>query len=181
MIDTFGITNKVAELRKAFDGTFALPPPARMDAEFESLLAIRVAGDPYALVLREISGLVNGRTAVPFPSPIQELLGVAGIRGRLVPVYSLASLLGYAANREMPRWIVVCAPEDSMALSFSTFEGYLRTDATNIHAAQKANNGRDHVTQVVRTGASIRAVVSILSIVQAIQKRVGEAQVSKER
>ena len=46
--------NKAAQLRQDFDRTFALPPSLAAP-EVEDLLAIRVAGDPYAIRLLDIA------------------------------------------------------------------------------------------------------------------------------
>ena len=89
--------SKVAEIRNAFDHSYAIPPASQVGEQIENLLAVRVAGDPYALRVGEISSLTNSRKTVALPSPVSELLGVAGIRGGFVPVYSLAALLGRRA------------------------------------------------------------------------------------
>src|SRR5258708_16163647 len=83
----------------------------------------------------EISGLATDRKIVAFPSPIPELLGVAGIRGALVPVYSLAMLLGYNAETERTRWLALCGTEDSVDLVLSDFDGYIRILLTKPSAA----------------------------------------------
>jgi len=173
MIGTRATANKVAELREEFDRTFALSPPSQGEEEFDSLLAIRVAGNAYAVRLGEMSGLVNNRETVPFPSPIPEFLGVAGIRGELVPVYSLAALLGHNLNVDMPRWIVLCGAENPVGLAFPKFDSFLQISRSDIHSTQRDEGVRDHVTEVVRAGAVARAMISIPSILRAIRGRIG--------
>ena len=73
------VESKAAELRQAFDLSFALPPPQEL-VEVEDLLTIRVAGDPYAIRLRDIAGMVAGRKVVPVPAVTPDLLGLAGSR-----------------------------------------------------------------------------------------------------
>jgi purine-binding chemotaxis protein CheW len=94
MNETPMIENKAAELRQAFDLSFALPPP-QASQEVEDLLTIRVAGDPYAIRLCDIAGMVTGRKVVPLPAATLDLLGLAGIRGGIVPVFGLSSILRY--------------------------------------------------------------------------------------
>ena len=55
--------NKAAQLRQAFDRTFALPPSG-VSPEAEDLLTIRVAGDPYAIRLLDIAEIVTERRVV---------------------------------------------------------------------------------------------------------------------
>jgi purine-binding chemotaxis protein CheW len=129
----------------------------------------------------EISGLATDRKIVAFPSLIPELLGVAGIRGALVPVYSLAMLLGYSAETERTRWLALYGTEDPIALAFGEFEGYVRVSRAQLYLAEQKNVARTHVQQVVRATDLIRAVVSIPLIRKTIQRRCGNVGVSKER
>jgi chemotaxis signal transduction protein len=96
-----GIEQRVRLLRSAFDEAFSLAPVATPES-FEDLLVIRVAGAPYSLRARQITGLVASRRIVPLPSATPQLLGVAGHRGALVLVYSLAALLGHRADVKPP-------------------------------------------------------------------------------
>ncbi|HYL62684.1 MAG TPA: chemotaxis protein CheW [Candidatus Methylomirabilis sp.] len=175
------ITAKVAELRRVFDEARAAPFSSGAAELTEDLLAIRVSRDAYAVKASEISGLATDRKIVPLPSPIPELLGVAGIRGALVPVYSLAMLLGYNADTERTRWLALCGSEDPVALAFSEFDGYVRIPVTQLYAAEQKDVARTHVQQVVRATDMVRAVVSIPLIRETIQRRCGNDGVSKER
>jgi purine-binding chemotaxis protein CheW len=175
------ITAKAAELRSVFDQSRAAPLSSGAQEQAEDLLAIRVARDAYAIRVSEISGLATGKKIVGFPSPIPELLGVAGIRGALVPVYSLAMLLGYNAETQRTRWLALCGTEDPFALVFSDFEGYVRVSLTQLYAAEQKDVARTHVHYVVRATDMVRAVVSIPLIIKTIQRRCGNDGVSKER
>jgi chemotaxis signal transduction protein len=175
------IAAKLAELRNAFDQTRATPMLSDAEEQTESLLAIRVSRDPYAIRVNEISGLSTDRNIVAFPTPFTELLGVAGIRGTLVPVYSLAALLGYAGEMERTRWLALCGNEEPVALAFSVFEGYLQVPLKQLYAIEQKDVTRSHVKHLVRSADMIRAVVSIPLIREALQERCGNKSVSKER
>jgi chemotaxis signal transduction protein len=170
---------KLAELRNAFDQTFAISAVSQAAEQIEDLLCIGVAGDHYAIKVSEISGLVNNRKAVALPSPVPELLGVAGIRGGLVPVYSLAALLGYSQDTGRPRWFALCGSEEPLALAFSDFEGYLRIPVSQVYAAEQKDVARAHLKHVLCAAGVVRAVVSIPDLVEMIKRRFGS--VSKER
>jgi chemotaxis signal transduction protein len=183
MSDLSPITKSVADLRNAFDRPYSLPPASYEGERLENLLAMRLAGKPYALRVTEIGGLANNRKTVSIPSPIPELLGVAGVRGGLVPVYSLAALLGYAQDVASARWLALCGAENQVALSFSDLEGYLRVPAAQVYAADQENipTGRGVFKDVARVGDLVRPVVSIPALVEMIQRRCGEARSSKQR
>ncbi len=171
---------KAAALRHAFDRSFALPPPQAAQ-QIEDLLAIRVAGDPYAIRLRDIAGVVAGRRVVPVPAVTLDLLGLAGIRGRVVPVFGLASLLGYGQAGGSPRWMVLCGPEEPIALAFSDFEGYLRLPTSALHADDSLRGTRQHVSEVASTEAGARSVISIPLVVATLRNRVEHPQPVKEQ
>lgn len=174
-------TAKAVELRSVFDRERAAPSSSRTEVQTESLLAIRVSRDAYAIRVSEISGLATDRKIVAFPSPISELLGVAGIRGTLVPVYSLAGLLGYGAVAGQVRWLVLCGTEEPFALAFTDFEGYVRIPQEQLYSAEQKDVTRTHVTHVARTTDMVRAVVSIPLFRETIQERCRKYSVQKER
>ncbi len=175
------IAARVAELRRTFDQARAVPSSSAGDIQAESLLAIRVSRDAYAIRVSEISGLATDRKIVAFPSLIPELLGVAGIRGSLVPVYSLAGLLGYGGETGQVRWLVLCGTEEPFALAFNDFEGYLQMPRTLLHQAEQKDVTRTHVTHVARATDMVRAVVSIPLLRETIQERCRKNGVPKER
>jgi len=175
------IAAKLAELRKVFDQTRAAPMFSGVEGQTESLLAIRVSRDPYAIKVSEISGLSTDRNIVAFPTPFPDLLGVAGIRGALVPVYSLAALLGYAVETERTRWLALCGTEEPVALAFSSFEGYLQVPMGQLYSVEQKDMASGHVRALVRSADVIRAVVSIPLIRQAIRGRCGNKSDSKEQ
>ena len=179
MRDTPVVVSQVAELRRAFDLSFALPP-AQALAELEDLLAIRVAGDRYAIRLRDVTGLVAGRTIVPVPADAPDLLGLAGLRGGVVPVFGLASILGYGQAPAEPRWLILCGAEEPLALACSDFEGCLRVPKASLHACEDLRPTRQYVEQVASTEAGARAVIAMSLVVATIRKQSGPHRPEKE-
>ncbi len=173
------VDSRVAELRRAFDRSFALPPPVASE-ELEDLLAIRVAGDPYAVRLRDIAGVVAGRRVVPIPAAAPDLLGLAGIRGGVVPVFGLASILGYGQAPGAPRWLLLCGAEDPIALGFADFEGYLRVPKSALHADENVRRARHYLTEVASMDTGARAVIGIPLVVATIRNRSGRNRPAKE-
>jgi chemotaxis signal transduction protein len=175
MIDLSPVPAKAAELRNAFDRARAVPLVSVAAERVENLLAIRVSGDAFAIRLSEISGLATDRKIVGFPSPIPELLGVAAIRGRLLPVYSLAALLGYSPHAGQGRWLVLCGTEEPVGLAVNDFEGYVRVPLAQVYTAEQKDEASTHVKHVVRAADMVRDVISIPLIIEVIQRRCRNA------
>lgn len=74
-------------------------PAASMPAPSETadILAIRVMGQPLALRIDQTTGVIaltGNRRVVRLPGGDRALLGVVAVRGVVMPVFSLATLLG---------------------------------------------------------------------------------------
>ena len=174
--------NKAAQLREAFDRSFGLPP-LLASAEVVDLLLVRVAGVPYAIRRLDIAQIISGRSVVAVPAVTPDLLGLAGIHGGIVPVFGLASVLGYGPDSESPRWMIVCGTEEPIALAFSDLEGYLQLPASALTADENFRTAGEHlkyVDQVASTPDGVRAVISIPLIVAAIRNRISQHRPTKE-
>lgn len=147
------IDERAAALRRAFDETFAAAPHEAATPT-DAFLAVRVAGDPFAIRLSEIALIAATPRIVAVPSRNPAALGVAGLRGSLVAVYSLARLLGYDGGRASHRWIAVAAGVDAVALAFDEIDAFVR-------APRDAGGAFDDA-------GVTRAVVDVASLVTSI-------------
>jgi chemotaxis signal transduction protein len=118
-------------LRDEFDRSFANPPSVGT-AAVDDLLLIALGGDQHVMRLADISGLFVDKAITPLPSPVAELLGIAGFRGTVLPVFDLSRLLG-GPKATAPRWLVVAAA-GPIAFAFDGFGGYLRVRSDAIVA-----------------------------------------------
>lgn len=160
---------RLAELRLAFDESFASPPPEPA-RDLLHFLAIRVAGDPYALRLTELAGLQPYRKIVSLPG---SAAGLAGVRGRLVAVYSLAVLLGYPTVEAKARWIVVCEADHSIGLVIEDFERHQHVAGSALQTAAESGPLNEHVSAIYRDEPGSRSVLAIPSILAAIRRQTG--------
>jgi chemotaxis signal transduction protein len=117
------MARQVAELRHAFDQRFALAPPTGEAARL-SLLHIQVGDQPYVLPLAGLVAFTACGRIAPLPGQHPACLGLAGHRGRAIPVYGLGLLLGRAAGDGPPRWLAVTARGPGIAVA--TFSGQIQ-------------------------------------------------------
>ena len=170
------------DLARAFDRSFA--DPVRIaPQEVERLLAIRVGGDPYAVRLRDISGLVVDRKIVPLPrrtpAGARSPLGLVGLRGNLAPVYSLGALLGRGAIGAPTRWLLLVGAGPLFGLAFDDFDGHREIVSTDISCRQDEAPGAP-VPDLVRTGGAQRGLISVASLTETITAQISNRGRTKE-
>jgi chemotaxis signal transduction protein len=165
-------SERAAALRLAFDRGFAEPLRPGTDLS-EALIAIRVGGERYAMRLGEIAGLFADKKVTPVPGGDASLIGIAGFRGAIVPVYGLAALLGQA-SAQRPRWLVI-ASAAPVALAFEAFEAQLSVPPDAILPAQSGSKARSCIRDFVRASHFSGPVIHLPSVLDAIKSRRGEA------
>jgi purine-binding chemotaxis protein CheW len=171
------MSETAAGLRLAFDRSFSQATSTDI-AVIHKLLAVRVGSRPYLVRLAEVSGLFADKKITWLPSPLPELLGLAGLRGAVLPVYDLGSLLG-APKAAAPRWLLVTAPTP-VGLAFDHFDGYVSVRPEDIVPEIRAEPRARHVLEVVRAVDLARPLVSLTSVLESIKKCVSRDTSQKE-
>ena len=156
--------SRAAALRREFDRSFTEPPHVDVGTK-EDLLAVRLSAQDFVIRLSEIAGLFVDKKITPVPSANAAMLGIAGFRGAIVPVYDLQSLLGLAASRTA-RWLVIAAGAP-VAFSFETFEGWLRILPRAI-VPQKSQMKHSFTRDFVRTDNVLRPIVQLSLVLDAL-------------
>jgi purine-binding chemotaxis protein CheW len=176
--DAQATLDALATLRREFDAAFALAPQDEA-ARRENLLAIRVAGDGYALRVAQIAGLFADKAVTPLPTPVSELKGLAGFRGRSAPVYDLAALLGYPKAGKT-RWLALARGVGPLALAFDDFESHFAVAADAQAGEIVRSSGatlklnavlRPQVFDAVRYQGTMRPIVDLDAIIESIRRR----------
>ncbi|GAA2640557.1 hypothetical protein GCM10010399_87680 [Dactylosporangium fulvum] len=163
------LATRLADLREAFDRSFADPPRQEV-AGYDDLLAIRVGIQRYALRLTESAGLFQDRPVTRLPGPLPALLGVAGFRGAVVPVYDLAAVFGQpAAGAPARRWLVLVTGTPPVALAFDELEGHLRVPHEQIVEEATGHGPRGCLRGIVPLDGGARPIVDIAAVRAAIQ------------
>jgi chemotaxis signal transduction protein len=163
--------NQAADLREAFDRSFAQASVSEADDDVEKLLGIRIGDDRYVVRLSGLSGVFADRRVTPLPSPVSELRGIAGFRGAVLPIYDLGMLLGYP-RAMAPRWIVVTAAP-RIGLAFAGFDGYVSVRGAVIVPETRTETRDWHVREVLR-GERSQPIIFLPSIIEAIARRTGQ-------
>ena len=170
MIET-DVALKFDDLKRAFDLTFQQPLVERAQ-ELVHLLIVRIGTARFALKVADLAGLARAQTVVPLPGADAGLLGIAGLKGRMVALYSLAAMIGSPElSTEQNRWMVLCRCEKEIALAFTAVTGTMMVPRAELSPV--SSGAPPHATDAVGSGASQLWLLNVSSIAENIVKRTG--------
>lgn len=170
------LENRLTELRTGFDGAFALSPVEVADNLIE-LAMIVAGGQRYAIQLRQLSGLEANLRITSVPADLPGLLGLSAVRGHLVPVFDLASLLGASPSGQAPRWVALHFGREFIGLGFDEFEGSRRVPSQALGVQDSAPG-----QQVIRVESGLVHIVDVPAVISRIaQARPTEPITDSER
>jgi chemotaxis signal transduction protein len=159
--------SRALEMRTEFDRSFAAAPRTEQ-VTLQDFLAIRVGADPYAIRLADIAGLFADRRITRLPSADPAFLGIAGLRGAVVPVYELGAFLGYRPG-EAWRWLLLIGGA-TLALAFESFEGHLRVPRASLAAQVGRAGPQDFIQDVLHVVGAVRPIVQVTARLNAIEQ-----------
>jgi purine-binding chemotaxis protein CheW len=157
--------DRAAELRRAFDATFAARPPEAVPSV--ELLAIGVGGEQLALRVSEMASIHRAGRVQPLPGAPPEMLGLSGIRGRVVPVYDLAGLVGRPSGRAAV-WLVLTGTP-VVALAFDQLDAQHRVAERDI---VPATTHERFVRSVTSIDGTTRAILDLRAVWEEVRRRV---------
>lgn len=161
------ITDRAAELRKAFDDAFSRPirPHAEVGDPF---VGLRIGEVRLAVPLAEALGLARLPTVVHVPGAIPALMGLVGVRGELLPVYDAAGLIGLQTDGP-PVWMLTCGQPERFGLVFEAVEGLLTiADADRLGEEAVDSLGLRHVSGAVVVAGRTAWVLDLASLAEGI-------------
>jgi purine-binding chemotaxis protein CheW len=162
---------KFEDLRRSFDLSFQQPLVERAQ-ELVHLLIVRIGSARFALKVADLAGLARAQTVVPIPGADSGLLGIAGLKGRMVAVYSLAAMIGSTElSTEQNRWLVLCRCEKEIALAFTAVTGTMMVPRTELSPVSPG--APPHATDAVGSGSSQLWLLNVSSIAGNLVKKTG--------
>jgi chemotaxis signal transduction protein len=162
------VTVSAAALREAFDRSFALP--RKMAEPLEDFLGLRLGGEAYAVSLAEVASVHRRLRVVPLLHDAPHRLGLCALRGALVPVFELGSLLGYP--RQPSEVIVLAKSVSPVAFAIAQLEGHLRVRAGDLVRLED-RPASPYLHQALLMGGLRRPVIRLASVVEAFRPKEG--------
>lgn len=178
ILEARSLSAKARELREAFDATFAVPPPPPNPSTV-ALLLVRAGGELLALKRDEMTGFVRGEGIALTPGRSPEFLALAGLRGGLWPVWSLAGLFGRApAPAGATCWLVLAEARADAPCAFAceAFEKMIFVPETAISAPARRDASTGFKQAVVKWNTTLVPVVDLPALQMEIWKRKESTQ-----
>jgi purine-binding chemotaxis protein CheW len=163
-VDTAELSSALAALRTAFDDAFA-DAPRPPGAAPVPLLGLQVGATAAAVRVHATGGLHRLGRVVAVPSRAPALLGVTGLRGAAVPVFSLAALLGVAPAAAPAAWMLLAPGEPRVGLAFDALLGH----ALAAPAALRPAEGGGRVRELFDDGARRWPVLDLDALVRDVR------------
>lgn len=168
---------RVRAMREEFDRAFAAPL-ADDRGQLDDFLQIGAGDATYVVRLSEVAALHADHQAMWLPGPVSSLIGLVGLRGRVLPLYDLRRLLG-VSDAAAARWMLVVR-EREVALAFPRFDGHHRVPSDCVTPARPDDRHTSHVNGVVSLAGATYPLLDLHSIVDAIAALVDRHRGDKE-
>ena len=111
------------------------------------------------------------------------LLGVAGLRGGVVTVFSLETLLGLSATETPSFWLALAGGRDAFAFAFPVLDGFLRAPRAEVvkDGEDPAHNAAARTREYVSTGSLLRPIVDVDAMRETVNAHAGSTGNDRER
>ena len=159
-----------AELARAFDARFAAAPPEAV-GPVERLLVVGVGEARAAIRLRDLAGLFAVPRIARVPDGAPGLLGIAGVRGRVVPVFDLAALADRAMSTRGPAYLAIAAGLAPVGLLFRGAIEYVEVPGVEVDDARHLLRGAVHLAGAARVGGTLVRLLDVPGITAEIAAR----------
>ncbi|KAF0243505.1 MAG: purine-binding chemotaxis protein [Planctomycetota bacterium] len=164
-----GAAARVAEMRREFDAAFARPP-APEPPPAEPLLRVSAGGTRFFVRLRELACVLPCTLVVPVPGARRGLLGLTAVRGQVLPLYALATILDLPGPAAAPRWILVEAGRAGAGLGVEAVEGVSRIPETAVREAAAAARRAGGGSGMLQDSAGPRDLLDVAAVMDVIRK-----------
>lgn len=166
-----GPVGRAAALRREFDSQFARL--ARETSETDDYLLVQSGGLPYALRLAQLGGVAKvaeGQVVAAAPARRREFLGLVGVRGTVVGVYGMATLLGGDDRAHRCPWLALSSGSHPVALAFDQLDAFVRVDRQSVHDDVSPDAPGRFVRGVLQTASTARPIVDLAKIFAVVRR-----------
>jgi purine-binding chemotaxis protein CheW len=142
--------------------------PVEVAGEEIEILAFRLGGEEYAVTVSDVREVLKIRELTLVPNAPDYILGVASLRGTMLPVIDLGKRLGLTpgVRDEKSRIVVVSPDEEDVGLMVDRVTGVLRIAPDAVKPApENIEHGGEYLRGIVRKGDSLFILLDLAKAV----------------
>ena len=156
-------------MAQAFDRGFAQPLAVAGEAPVR-MAAIRVGESRFVLPLDQLDAIEFGRAIGRLPGAVAPLIGVAGLRSRILAVFGLHALLGVGGS-EQPRWLAVVGGDRPIGLAFDELLGQRSAHTADYKPVQAGDGRGGLVSSAVSLDGALHGVLDVSALLLRLRGR----------
>jgi len=136
------------------------------------------APEPYGINVFKVKEIIRRVEITQAPSQPEHVVGMASIRGQLVPVIDLVSLCGNRLEEHSPIMIITEFSNSTQAFLVESVDTIIRIGWSDVHQPPAMLSGQSKLTGVTRLADG--TLVSILDVEQILHSISGSPPISLE-
>jgi purine-binding chemotaxis protein CheW len=149
---------------------------AHREAQAQRFLLFRLEKDVYALPADMISEVIRTPASARVPQAPAALLGIANLRGIVVPLVSLRALMGGTGTEEVTPLAIVLAGAVPVAVAVDGVETLVTVDAGDVTAAEKPDAKDSAFLGAFPAGSGVAKIVNIHDLLNSAFAQRAQAQ-----
>ncbi|MGD9608232.1 MAG: chemotaxis protein CheW [Desulfovibrionaceae bacterium] len=146
---------------------------ALREARELKLVGFRVGGQELAVPIAQVQEVIRSLSATKLPAASAHILGIVNLRGRVVPLLSMASLLGLPDREGEDRFIIVCRRHDMLlGLVVGAIAAMHQARGDDVEWGVEARVGvsADLIAGLLKVGDLLVKILSVDSLFQKVLK-----------
>jgi purine-binding chemotaxis protein CheW len=146
---------------------------ALREARELKLVGFRVGGQELAVPIAQVQEVIRSLSATKLPAAPAHILGIVNLRGRVVPLLSMASLLGLPDREGEDRFIIVCRRHDMLlGLVVGAIAAMHQAKGEDVEWGVEARVGvsADLIAGLLKVGDLLVKILSVDSLFQKVLK-----------
>lgn len=148
------------------------PPADRPPAseQPQQVVTFRVDGRTFGVDVAEVREIKGWQPATPLPNAARHVLGVINLRGQIIAVYDLRSLLGIREAEETRARVVLVVDvgERLCGIVADAVSDILDVSASDFRPSPTATGAHDVVTSLVVRGDAVIALLNVAAVTREL-------------
>lgn len=157
------------KIRDEFDSSFSMPVTIE-ESERVNYLLIKLQDDTFAVKTRDLKRIISAKPIITLPKQAPSMLGISGIEGQGIPIFSLEHLMSYSKLSKI-QWFALCGHQvNTIGFGFSKIVANIWVNSEQIMKSHSSNQTFGTLN-LLRTHDQKILIIDFPSIFEYIYKK----------